>query len=394
MNNVITIEGIKKTIFGPGALDQIGEECKALKASKVLLVMDQTLSKKEICDRISEVLRKGRVKTFLYPEVTPEPAPELADVGAEMAKKEKVGCVIGVGGGSTMDVAKAIGVLAKNEGKAVDYIGLGLVKKPGLPTIMAPTTAGTGSEVTFTSVFTMREKKAKGGINSPYLYPDTAILDPELTLELSPEVTAYTGMDALTHAIESFTSLQAHFMSEPISLKAIEIISANLRGSVFNGSEYQYRENMMRGSYLAGLGLAMSGVGAVHALAYPLGALFDVPHGIANALMLPYVLEYNYPGNMDKFTIINQAMGEEGKGSSKRGTAANAVRAVFDLSSDIGIPLTLKELNIPVEAIPEMAEAAMKVTRPILNNPRSMTVAVAEDIYRRAYEGKIGSELK
>lgn len=394
MNNVITIEGIKKTIFGPGALDQIGEECKALKASKVLLVMDQTLSKKEICDRISEVLRKGRVKTFLYPEVTPEPAPELADVGAEMAKKEKVGCVIGVGGGSTMDVAKAIGVLAKNEGKAVDYIGLGLVKKPGLPTIMAPTTAGTGSEVTFTSVFTMREKKAKGGINSPYLYPDTAILDPELTLELSPEVTAYTGMDALTHAIESFTSLQAHFMSEPISLKAIEIISANLRGSVFNGSEYQYRENMMRGSYLAGLGLAMSGVGAVHALAYPLGALFDVPHGIANALMLPYVLEYNYPGNMDKFTIINQAMGEEGKGSSKRGTAAGAVRAVFDLSNDIGIPLTLKELNIPVEAIPEMAEAAMKVTRPILNNPRSMTVAVAEDIYRRAYEGKIGSELK
>lgn len=393
MNNVITIEGAKKTIFGPGALDQIGEECKALNASKVLLVMDQALSKKEICDRIGEVLRKGRVKTFLYPEVTPEPAPELADVGAEMAKKEKVGCVIGLGGGSTMDVAKAIGVLAKNEGKAVDYIGLGLVKKPGLPTIMAPTTAGTGSEVTLTSVFTMRETKAKGGINSPYLYPDTAILDPELTLELSPEVTAYTGMDALTHAIESFTSLQAHFMSEPISLKAIEIISANLRGSVFNGSEYQYRENMMRGSYLAGLGLAMSGVGAVHALAYPLGALFDVPHGIANALMLPYVLEYNYPGNMDKFTIINQAMGEEGKGSSKRGTAANAVRAVFDLSSDIGIPLTLKELNIPVEAIPEMAEAAMKVTRPILNNPRPMTVAVAEDIYRRAYEGKIGSEL-
>jgi alcohol dehydrogenase len=394
MNNVITIEGVKKTIFGPGALHQIGEECKALKASKVLLVMDQTLSKKEICDRISEVLRKGRVKTFLYPEVTPEPAPELADVGAEMAKKENVGCVIGVGGGSTMDVAKAIGVLAKNEGKAVDYIGLGLVKKPGLPTIMAPTTAGTGSEVTFTSVFTMRETKAKGGINSPYLFPDIAILDPELTLELSPEVTAYTGMDALTHAIESFTSLQAHFMSEPISLKAIEIISANLRGSVFNGSEYQYRENMMRGSYLAGLGLAMSGVGAVHALAYPLGALFDVPHGIANALMLPYVLEYNYPGNMDKFTIINQAMGEGGKGSSKRGTAASAVRAVFDLSSDIGIPLTLKELNIPVEAIPEMAEAAMKVTRPILNNPRPMTVAVAEDIYRKAFEGKIGSELK
>jgi alcohol dehydrogenase class IV len=388
MNKVITIEGVKKTLFGQGALHQIGEECKALKASKALLVMDQALSKKEICNRINELLRKDRIKTFLYPEVTPEPAPGLADAGAIIAKEEKVGCVIGVGGGSTMDVAKAIAVLAKNDGKAVDYIGLGLVKRPGLPTIMAPTTAGTGSEVTFTSVFTMRETRTKGGINSPYLYPHTAILDPELTLELSPEVTAYTGMDALTHAIESFTSLQAHFMSEPISLRAIEVISSNLRGAVFNGNDYHYRENMMKGSYLAGLGLAMSGVGAVHALAYPLGALFDIPHGIANALMLPYVLEHNYPGNMDKFCIINRAMGG-GDAPSTRKKAAQAVRAVFDLSRDIGIPLTLKEVNIPQEAIPEMAEGAMKVTRPIMNNPRPVSVKVAEDIYRRAFEGNI-----
>ena len=389
MNNLITIEGVKKTVFGQGALHQIGEECRALKASKALLVMDQALSKKEICTKANEWLRKSRIKVFLYPEITPEPAPELADTGAEIAKKEKADCVIGVGGGSTMDVAKAIAVLAKNEGKAVDYVGLGLVKKPGLPTIMVPTTAGTGSEVTFTSVFTMRGTKTKGGINSPYLYPHTALLDPELTLELSPEVTAYTGMDALTHAIESYTSLQAHFMSEPVSLKAVEIISANLRGAVFDGRCYQYRENMMIGSYLAGLGLAMAGVTAVHALAYPLGALFDIPHGIANGLMLSYVLEYNYPGNMDKFSVLNQAMGSGITVSSKRDMAASAVRAVLDLSRDIGVPLTLKELDIPEEAIPEMAEAAIKVARPIMNNPRLMSVEVIEDIYRRAFEGKI-----
>jgi len=388
MNNPITIEGVKKTIFGAGSLHQIGEECKALKGSRALLVMDRGLSKTDICSWVQELLGKSRVKAFLYPEVTPEPAPALADEGAALAKKEKVGCVIGVGGGSTMDVAKAIAILVKNEGKAVDYVGLGLVKKPGLPTIMVPTTAGTGSEVTFTSVFTMRETKTKGGINSPYLYPHTAILDPELTLDLSPEVTAYTGMDALTHAIESYTSLQAHFMSEPISLKAIEIMSANLRGAVFNGSDYRHREYMMQGSYLAGLGLAMSGVGAVHALAYPLGALFDIPHGIANALMLPYVLEYNYPGNMDKFSLIAMAMGEGEAFSSNRETAARAVQAVFDLSADIGTPQSLKELNIPEEAIPEMAEGAMKVTRPIMNNPRPMTVRVAEEIYRKAFEGK------
>ena len=155
---------------------------------------------------------------------------------------------------------------------------------------------------------------------------------------------------------------------------------------------YQYRENMMKASHLAGLGLAMSGVGAVHALAYPLGALFDIPHGIANSLMLSYVLEYNYPGSIDKFSLIAQAMGEGGEVSTKRGMAARAVIAVFDLFCDIGLPQTLKELNIPEESIPEMAEAAMKVTRPIMNNPRPITAKVAEEIYRRTFMGKIKSD--
>jgi alcohol dehydrogenase len=233
----------------------------------------------------------------------------------------------------------------------------------------------------------MREKKAKGGINSPFLYPHTAVLDPELTLALPSDVTAYTGMDALTHAIESFTSLQAHFLSEPLSLEAVEIISANLRGAVFNGADIRCRENMMMASYLAGLGLAMSGVGAVHALAYPLGALFDVPHGIANGLLLPYVLEYNFAGDIEKFALIATAMGEDMDGCSEREAASFAARAVRDLAEDIGVPLTLTELDIPEEAIPEMAEAAMKVTRPIMNNPRPMTARVAEHIYREAYEG-------
>jgi alcohol dehydrogenase len=386
MNSPVTVEGVKKTVFGQGAVERLAEECQALKATRVLVVMDSRLSKMEIGTRVLQILKKGRVTAHSYPKVTPEPDPSLADAGARLAKKNKVHCVIGVGGGSTMDVAKAIAVLTTNSGKAVDYIGLGLVKKPGLPTIMVPTTAGTGSEVTFTSVFTMRDTKTKGGINSPFLYPHTALLDPELTLELPAEATAYTGMDALTHAIESYTSRQSHFLSAPVSLRAIELIAANLRGAVFNGGHYPYRETMMEGSYLAGLGLAMSGVGAVHALAYPLGALFDVPHGMANAVMLPYVLEYNFPGDIDKFADIALAMGEE-FGYSDRDTAALAAKAVFDLSRDIGIPRTLKELDIPEWAIPEMAEAAMKVERPILNNPRPMTAGVAEDIYNSAFNG-------
>jgi alcohol dehydrogenase len=386
MDNLIKIEGVKKTIFGNGSVSQLGQECKALGSSRVLLVIDKTLAKGDISSKIKEILRKDRIKTFFYPEVTPEPSPEIADLGSEFAKKEKVRCIIGLGGGSTMDIAKAIAILSKNEGNAVDYIGLNKVKTAGLPTIMVPTTSGTGSEATFTSVFTMRDTKSKGGINSPFLYPNTAILDPELTLDLPPFVTAYTGMDALTHAIESFTSLQAHYASEPLSLRAIELISDNIRGAVFNGKSIDFREKMMMGSYLAGQGLAMSGVGAVHALAYPLGALFDIPHGLANALLLPYVLEYNYPGNMDKFGRIAVAMDQEPEGLSVREIASLASEAVYDLASDIGIPLTLKALDIPEDAIPELAEAAMKVERPILNNPRTMSVKVAEDIYRNAYE--------
>lgn len=387
MENLVAIEGVKKTVFGVGAINQVTSECKLLGSSKVLLVVDRGLSETKVCTSIQDMFRNSPLKVIPYFEVTPEPSPELADTGAELAKKEKADCVIGVGGGSTMDVAKAIAVLCKNDGKILDYIGLDLVKKPGLPTIMVPTTAGTGSEATFTSVFTMRETKTKGGVNSPFLYPHTAILDPKLTIGLPPDITASTGMDALTHAIESFTSLQAHFMSEPLSFKAIEIISANLRGAVFSGGDIQFRNFMMKASYLAGMGLAMSGVGAVHALAYPLGAFFDVPHGLANALMLPYVLEYNYPGDIDKFSRVARAMGEETEGNSKRDTAALAVKAVKDLTRDIGIPQSLKDLRIPEDSIQEMAEAAMKVERPLMNNPRPMTVEIAEDIYKKAFEG-------
>ncbi len=387
MNNIKTIEGVKKTVFGSGAISQLGTECKKLGASKALLVIDQTLSKSKIAERVKESLKSARVKSFIFSDVTPEPDPKIADLGTELALKEKVHCVIGVGGGSTMDIAKAIGMLVKNEGKAIEYIGIDKVKKQGIPTIMVPTTAGTGSETTLTAVFTQRDTKKKGGINSSLIYPHTAILDPELTLDLPPMITAYTGMDALTHAIESYTSLKAHFMSEIVSLRAIELIMENLRGAVFDGKNIKYRENMMMGSYLAGLGLAMAGVGAVHALAYPMGAIYDIPHGIGNGLLLPYVLEYNYPGNIEKFCNMAMYMDQDMEGLSSRENASLVSEAVFELAEDVGVPMTLTELGIPEDAIPEMAKGAMEVAVPIANNPRPMTVEAAMEIYRNAYEG-------
>ncbi len=387
MEDLIIVEGVKKAIFGLGAVGKLAAEAESLGAARPLLIMDRALSGTNTGVRVQDIMQRGGLKTVKYFEVTPEPSPEIADRGVALAAKEKVDCVIGVGGGSTMDVAKAVAVLVKNGGNALDYVGLGLVKNPGLPTIMVPTTAGTGSEATFTSVFTMRENRAKGGINSPFLYPNTAILDPELLLDLPPLVSAYTGMDALTHAIESFTSLKAHFMSEPISLKAVELISASLRASISNGEDIRSRANMLQASYLAGTSLAMSGVGAVHALAYPLGAFFDIPHGLANAVMLPYVLEYNYLSNVSKFVTLAKVMGMERNGRSDRAFAALVVDAVRALSKDIGIPLTLKELDVPEHAIPEMAISAMGVTRPILNNPRPMTKDVAHNIYQKAMSG-------
>ena len=387
MNNIKTIEGVKKPVFGSGAVSKLGIECKNLGASKALLVMDQALSKSVIAEKVKESLKSERIRVFMFSDVTPEPDPKIADLGTELALKEKVRCIIGVGGGSTMDIAKAIGMLMKNGGKAVEYIGIDKVKKPGIPTIMVPTTAGTGSETTLTAVFTQRDTRKKGGINSAFIYPDTAVLDPALTLDLPPKITAYTGMDALTHAIESYTSLNAHFMSEIISLRAIELIMENLRGAVFDGKNIKYRENMMMGSYLAGMGLAMAGVGAVHALAYPMGAIYDVPHGIGNGLLLPYVLEYNYPGNIEKFCNMAIYVGQDMEGLSSRENASLVSEAVFELAEDIGVPMTLKELNIPEDSIPEMAKAAMQVAVPIANNPRPMTVEAATDIYRNAYEG-------
>ena len=387
MNNIINIEGVKKTVFGSGSAGQLGAECKKLGASRALLVIDQALSKTSIAEQVQASLKSSRIKCFMFTDVTPEPDPKIADLGTELALKEKVHCVIGVGGGSTMDIAKAIAMLVKNGGKAVDYIGLDKVKKQGIPTIMVPTTAGTGSETTLTAVFTQRDTKKKGGINSSLIYPDTAILDPELTLDLPPMITAYTGMDALTHAIESYTSLKANFMSEIISLRAIELIMENLRGAVFNGKNLTYRENMMKGSYLAGMGLAMAGVGAVHALAYPMGAIYDVPHGIGNGLLLPYVLEYNYPGNIEKFCNLALVMDQDMEGLSARENASLVSEAVFELAEDIGVPMTLAELDIPEDSIPEMAKGAMEVAVPIANNPRPMTVEAAAEIYRNAYEG-------
>jgi len=385
MISQFTFQGAKKILFGQGSIRKLSDEIKALSGTKVLLVLDQGLEQVGVAQRVVDPLEANSVSYVLYDKVTSEPEPVLADEGAALAIKERCDLIVGVGGGSSLDVAKAAAMLAKNGGKAVDYIGLETVPMPGLPTIMIPTTAGTGSEVTFTAVFTMREKKVKGGINSRFMYPDLALLDPELTVSLPPYPTATTGMDALTHAIEAFTSLQSNPISDLVAREAISLIGANLRRAVDRGDDLQARRDMLLGSLMGGLALASAGVGACHALAYPLGAFFDIPHGLANAVLLPYIMAYNLEDAEEKYAQVALLIGAGATGHSRGVSAKAGVEVVRGLSRDIGIPQRLKDLNIPESAIADMAEMAMTVARPIANNPRKMTKEAAIKIYQSAF---------
>nr|MBP9020839.1 iron-containing alcohol dehydrogenase [Syntrophobacterales bacterium] len=276
-------------------------------------------------------------------------------------------------------------VLAANKGKAADYLGLDKVPGPGLPKVMVPTTAGTGSEVTFTAVFVRKDLQKKEGMNSPYLYPEVALLDPMLTLSLPPEPTATTGLDALCHAVESYTSVNASPVSVMVSLQAIRLIAENLRVCVHNGLDVEAREAMLLGSLYAGLGLANAGVTAVHSLSYPLGGRFGIPHGLANTLMLLPVMEFNLPAALGKFSVIAEAMGESVAGLSVRDAAYLALEAVESLVEDCGIELGLEARGITEEDIPGLADAALTVVRPLENNPRRVTWEDAVELYKRAF---------
>jgi alcohol dehydrogenase len=373
--------------FGVGMIENLGRIVRDSGGGKVLLVLDPNLESVGLTDKITGPLVKDGIPYEIFSHIDPEPGLKLADEGAEIAGKMGADCVVGVGGGSAMDVAKAIAVLVTNGGKAKDYLGLGKIKKPGLTKIMVPTTAGTGAEVTFTAVFINEETGSKGGMNGDPLYPDAALLDPALTLTLPPQVTAAPGIDALTHALEAYVSTQSHAVSDMYAWEAMELISANLGQAYANGDNLEARSAMLLGSLLAGKALATAGVGLVHAMAYPLGGMFGIPHGLANAVLLPYVVDYNIVGNPVKFADIAVLLGNEIKGASLREAAGSAVDAVWNLNRDVNIPTSMAALDIPREKIPEMAEIALTVTRPVENNPRKPTLEEVIKIYETAFEG-------
>ena len=376
-----------KIHFGAGSIGQLGDVIARLNGSNVFLVADPGLKQAGIIKQITAILKRKKIPHTLYDKVVPEPGLKLADQGSKLAKKNKADCIVGVGGGSALDIAKAISILLTNGGKAEDYLGLDKIPLQGVPKIMVPTTAGTGAEVTFTAVFINEKTNSKGGMNGDPLYPDAAILDPSLTLSLPPAVTAATGMDAFTHALEAFVSTQAHTISDMYAIEAMTLISSNLCIAYANGTNMEARSAMLMGSLLGGKALATAGVGLVHAMAYPLGGMFNTPHGLSNAVLLPYVVEYNIIGNPEKFATIAQIMGYEIEGLPLREAAQLAVEAVHQLNADVGIPSSLTALDIPSNKIPEMAKIALTVTRPVENNPRRPTLENVISVYEAAFDG-------
>ena len=385
MGKTFSFTGAKKIVFGNGELLKLAGHIRDLHAKNPLVVIDKNLAKTNLLEKIEKILLPEGIKVTVYNKVEPEPPIELADEGARLAVKNKCDIVMGVGGGSAMDVAKAIAVLATNKGAAADYLGLNKVPSPGLPKIMIPTTAGTGSEVTFTAVFVRKDLKKKEGMNSPYLYPELALLDPELTLSLPPAPTAHTGLDALCHAIESYTSVNSSPMSEMFSLEAIALIAENLRTCVHDGRNIIAREKMLLGSLYAGIGLVNAGVTAVHSLSYPLGGKYGVGHGLANTMMLQAVMAFNLPSALEKFIDIAVAMGECVDGLPEREAAYLALEAVEALIEDCGIHATLARFGIKEKDFPALADVALTVARPLENNPRKITKDDMIAIYAPAF---------
>jgi alcohol dehydrogenase class IV len=373
-----------EVIFGSGCAETVGEQARKLGAKRALVISDQGIQKAGLVDQIESWLDKTGISSTSYVDVEAEPSTDSVSPCLDYARQAECDVVIGLGGGSVMDTAKAIAMLLKNEGAVEGYLGNDLVKRRGVPTILMPTTAGTGSEITPNALFYVPSRRAKEAVISPLIVTPVAMVDPALTLSVPPSVTAATGMDALCHAVESYTGLNATPLSEPFALEAIRLISANLREAVINGQSLRAREGMALGSLCAAISLANSGTNAVHALAYPLQGLKRITHGIANSLLLPYVMEFNLLGNLEKFAKVTEMMGQPIGHLSLRDAAAESARACRQLSQDVGIPQHMSDIGISAEQIGELVDGALKVTRLLKNNPRPMGAKDIERIFERA----------
>lgn len=365
----------KKCIFGVGTFLQMGKEASSF-GKKALLVTGRGPTRRAgIVDKAIEILKSEGIELVLFDGVEGEPSTDVVDIACELIRGEGCELVIGVGGGSPIDVAKAAASVAAHDGKTSDFLlGRRSIVREGYPFIAVPTTAGTGAEVTRNSVLIDKGMRVKRSLRDPRMMAKVVIVDPELTISMSPFVTASSGMDALTQAIEAYVSRRSNPVSDSLAIKAISLISSYLPRAYKVGSDISAREKVMLGSFMTGLAFSNASLGAVHGLAHPIGAQFGVPHGIACAILLPYVMRYNIPAVPKRYAEIARAMGiEEGDDLS---LAQKAVDKVFELLDMLEIPKGLSHYGFREEDIPGIIKDATGTS--MESNPRQTT---PEDLY-------------
>ncbi|RBP16141.1 alcohol dehydrogenase class IV [Roseiarcus fermentans] len=372
--------------FGPGAIVRIGALAKERLGPRVLVVTDPGMIATGLVERVMSLLSEAGVEADVFSDVAADPPAAMILKAVESAVQSGATGVIGFGGGSSLDTAKLVALLAPGRETLADAFGVGNAKGPRLPMILVPTTAGTGSEVTPISIVTTGENE-KMGVVSPVILPDVALLDPELTLGLPPHVTAATGIDAMVHAIEAYASKSANAnpISRALAKEALALLGGAIETAVHNGSDIAARSAMLLGSMLAGQAFANSPVAAVHALAYPLGGHFHIPHGLSNALVLAHVLRFNCKTAPGAYVEIAPVAFPDLARLEGQARAEAFCDALENLSRTCGLPLRLRDAGVPEDVLPALARDAMKQTRLLPNNPRAVTEADALEIYRRAW---------
>ncbi len=370
-------------LLGVGAAKQAGEQAKKLGGKKVLLVTDKGLVKLGVAGDIQANLEASGMQVVLFDGAEPNPTDKNVEAGLQVYQDNGCDLIVSLGGGSSHDCAKALGVVATNGGSIRDYEGLFKITKPCPPKIAINTTAGTGSEMTFFCVITNTDTHVKMPIAGPQVTPTVAINDPLLMVGLPPALTAATGMDALTHAIEAYVSIIANPITDACALQAIELVAKYLRKAVANGQNLEARDRMAYAEFLAGMAFNNASVGCVHSMAHQLGGYYNLPHGVCNAILLPVVEQYNLIACPERFRDIAIAMGENVEGLSDMDAAEKAIEAMRRLSADVGIPTGIGGLGVKESDFPVLAENAFKDIC-TLTNPRLINVEKIAALYKAA----------
>ncbi|NCF17098.1 MAG: iron-containing alcohol dehydrogenase [Haliea sp.] len=378
---------VGRLVNGSGSALELAGELRRLDINRPLLVTDPGLVAIGLVQPVIEALEQQDLAPVLFDQVREDPPEAVVLAATELGRSRDIDGVVAVGGGSSMDVAKVVAVLLGGEQQLSELYGVGMVTGSRLPLVLVPTTAGTGSEVTPVAVITTGET-TKAGVSSPVLLPDVAVLDAGLTLGLPPAVTAMTGVDAMVHAIEAYTSRhQKNPISDHLARQALELLARNIRTAVHDGQNSEARENMLLGACLAGQAFANAPVAAVHALAYPLGGHYHIPHGLSNSLVLPSVLEFNAPEACELYAeLVELVTGEPARGSAEAKTDT-LIAALRQLIDDVSLPATLQQAGVDEGAMEMLAEDAMLQQRLLVNNPRDVNYDDALAIYRAAYWG-------